>query len=59
VSVFSELKNISLTLTSICPQVASIRSDVSRIRMNIAAILTQISAFSAIDMPVLRHDNTG
>jgi uncharacterized membrane protein len=58
VSVSSELKDISLALTSICPQVASIRSDVSCIRTNIAAILTQISAFSAIDVPILGHDNT-
>ena len=58
VSVSSELKQVSLTLTSICPQVTAIRSDVSCIRANIAAILTQISAFSAINMPVLGQGNT-
>jgi hypothetical protein len=58
VPVFSELKNISVTLASIRPQVSPIRSDVSCIRTDIAAILSQVSTFSAIDMPVLGHDNT-
>jgi hypothetical protein len=44
VPVFSELTNISVPLASVRPQVAP--------------ILTQLSTFSAINMPVLGHDNT-
>jgi len=58
VPVFSELKKISMTLTRIRPQVAPIRSEVSGIGTDIAAILTQVSTFPAIDMPVLGHDDT-
>jgi hypothetical protein len=58
VPVLPELTYISVTLTTIRPQVAPIRSDVSCIRTDIAAILTQVSPFSAIDVAVLGHHNT-
>jgi len=59
VPVSPEFEQISLTLPSICAQVAAIRADISRIRTNIATVAMQIPALSAIDTPLLGHDNIG
>jgi hypothetical protein len=43
---------------NISPQLASIRSNLSVIKTDLAAVRTQFPAFSAIDMPVLGHHHT-